>query len=206
VLAGLDELPRALATRVIRIELARKRPDEQVQDFYPDEIREETAEFGRQIETWGKVAVDELKRSRPARVPGLRDRLQDCWTPLLAIADMAGGDWPDRAREAAILLSAAGQPPTESLRVALLTDIRAAFGDEERLSSKDLLARLLDDPEAPWGDLRGRPLTERKLAQLLRPFHIHSRTVRMADARAKGYLRESFEDAWTLSLTRGSYP
>ena len=36
---------------------------------------------------------------------GLDDRAADCWRPLLAIAELVGGDWPERARAAALALS-----------------------------------------------------------------------------------------------------
>ena len=197
ILAGLDELPRALATRVIRIELTRMRPDERVADFYPDEVAAETAELRGMLETWAAVSVETLKAMRPARVPGLRDRLQDCWTPLFAIANRAGGEWPDRARAAALHLAAAGQEPTESLRVRLLADVRVAFREDQRLWTKELVARLTEDSEAPWSDLRGKPLTDRTLAKLLQPFHIRSKPIRIGEEVARGFEVAAFEDAWT---------
>ena len=205
MLAGLDELPRALATRVIRIELTRKRPDEHVHDFYPDEIAVETKELRGMLETWATVSVDTLTGMRPAKVPGLRDRLQDCWTPLFAIADRAGGEWPERARAAALHLAAAGQEPTESLRVRLLADIRAAFRADQRLKTRDLIARLVEDSEAPWGDLRGKPLTDRSLARLLQPFHIRSKSLRFGDEVVRGFEANAFEDAWTRYLPASSH-
>ena len=36
---------------------------------------------------------------------GLSDRTADAWESLFAIADLAGGDWPQRARKAALALS-----------------------------------------------------------------------------------------------------
>jgi hypothetical protein len=33
---------------------------------------------------------------------GLNDRAGEIWEPLLALADLAGGAWPGRAREAAL--------------------------------------------------------------------------------------------------------
>jgi Protein of unknown function (DUF3631) len=200
LLAGLDELPRALATRVIRVELTRKRPDEHVADFYPDEVAAETFELRGMLETWTNVSVETLGAMRPAKVPGLRDRLQDCWSPLFAIADRAGGEWPERARTAALHLSAAGQEPTESLRVRLLSDIRDRFGEDGRLWTKDLIAQLIDDAEAPWGDLRGKPLSDRSLGRFLKPFHIRSKPIRIGDEVARGFERTQFEDAWTRYL------
>jgi len=32
---------------------------------------------------------------------GIFNRAADNWRPLLAIADLAGGEWPERARQAA---------------------------------------------------------------------------------------------------------
>jgi Protein of unknown function (DUF3631) len=200
MLAGLDELPRALATRVIRIELTRKRPDESVADFYPDDITAETKELRDVLETWATVSVDTLKAMRPNRVPGLRDRLQDVWTPLLAIADLAGVDWPARATSAALHLAAAGQEPTESLRVRLLADIRTSFGADQRLWTRQLIGRLTDDLEAPWGDLRGKPLTDRTLAKLLKPFHVRSKPIRIGDEVFRGFDVAQFEDVWTRYL------
>ena len=36
----------------------------------------------------------------------VEDRAADTWEPLVAVADLAGGDWPELARHAAIVLTA----------------------------------------------------------------------------------------------------
>jgi hypothetical protein len=143
---------------------------------------------------------------RPARVLGLRDRLQDVWAPLFAIADLGGADWPDRATAAALHLAAAGQEPTESLRVRLLADIRLALGADLRLWTRDLVARLTEDSEAPWGDLRGKPLTDRTLARFLKPFHVRPKPIRIGDEVFRGFERAQFEDAWSRYLPSSPSP
>lgn len=42
--------------------------------------------------------LDRLSYASPHLPDELDDRAQDCWEPLLAIADLAGGGWPVRAR------------------------------------------------------------------------------------------------------------
>ena len=53
------------------------------------------------------------------------NRAADNWRPLLTIADVAGGNWPGRARRAAIQLDR--EIDDGSSRVQLLGDLRAAF-------------------------------------------------------------------------------
>ncbi len=59
----------------------------------------------------------------------LNDRARDAWEPLIAIADIAGGHWPERARKAAVTL--AGVHEAEAVdgdvRQTLLSDIRDLF-------------------------------------------------------------------------------
>lgn len=51
-------------------------------------------------------------RVRPELPDELDDRAQGIWEVLLAIADVAGEDWPERARQAARALSAARSAKT----------------------------------------------------------------------------------------------
>jgi putative DNA primase/helicase len=58
----------------------------------------------------------------------------------LRIADLAGGDWPERARAAALTLSAPSARDNESLSVELLRDIKSIFDTSAvgRIASADL--------------------------------------------------------------------
>ena len=74
----------------------------------------------------------------------------------MAIADEAGGAWPEAARDAALLLSNT-DIQEESKGVDLLTDIRSLF--EEESSSEDflptgtILAALHKREDRPWGTM-----------------------------------------------------
>jgi hypothetical protein len=85
-----------------------------------------------------------------------------------------------------------------AVNVELLRDIRVAFGDAEVIRSADLVTKLTADPERPWAEWRhGRPLTQKQLGGLLRPFGIVSETVSIPGLNdAKGYRRAHFEEPW----------
>jgi hypothetical protein len=122
--------------------------------------------------------------------------------PLCAVADLAGGEWPERARKAALEHSARGNADDASLGVRLLADCQPAFEREGGLSTKGLSAKLAEDGEAPWGGwYHGSPIWPRALADLLHRFGIRSRTLRLPSGKTpKGYVQEAFEDAWRRYL------
>ena len=129
----------------------------------------------------------------------VEDRAADTWEPLVAVADHAGGHWPDRSRAAVLVLTAEATDTGEvSTRIRLLTDCRTAFGDHDAIPTTVLLDRLKSDPEAPWADYGPAGLTAMKLGVLLREYGIRSTTIRFPGlGQAKGYQRADFTDAWT---------
>jgi hypothetical protein len=143
-----------------------------------------------------------LAEARPILPDELDDRAADAWEPLLAIADLAGGDWPTRARQAAISLSTGDAREDDSLSIRLLTDVRSAMKDEDRITSDALVRALIDLDDAPWGDLYGRQLNMRRLAHMLKPFGVRPHPVRFGTAVAKGYQVSDFEDAWARYCPR----
>jgi putative DNA primase/helicase len=97
------------------------------------------------METHGKGHAD------PAVPDALNDRAADNWRPLLAVADRAGGEWPVRTPDAALVLS--GDPVDGgSIRTQLLADIRPLLIDEtvKGLTSEAIIAELVKKPDRPW--------------------------------------------------------
>jgi Protein of unknown function (DUF3631) len=144
-----------------------------------------------------------LTEARPVLPDELDDRAQDVWEPLFAIADRAGGDWPERARRAAIALSGNGARAEESAGIQLLADIRGILDlrEADRISSATLAEALHEIEESPWSEWYGRPITARGIARLLARYEIRPKSVRLDDeTTAKGYKRDQFEDAWTRYL------
>ena len=109
---------------------------------------------------------------------GIEDRNADVWEALLAVADLAGGDWPERARVAAVSLVTASADRGGSLGVMLLRDLRAVFGEPNGLPTESILERLHEIDESPWADLRGKALDARGLARRLAKYEVKPKVYR----------------------------
>jgi len=207
-ISGIGKLPDTVADRSIPIRLKRRARNEEVQRFRRREAETEATALRHQIEVWAVANIQQLKDARPAVLQELSDRAADCAEPLLAIADLAGDDWPARAREALITLFEA-ERSEDSVGVQLLGDVRRIFEDcrTDRLKTTDLLHALRGIDESPWAEFnKGKSLTAHGLARLLNSFGIESRTIRVENVTPKGYLRGMFEDAWERYLPKPSEP
>lgn len=202
-LVGIGNLPDTITDRSIVIRLQRKRRDEAAKRFRRREALEATDMLLQNLQSWAGAAVDDLERARPDVPDALDDRAEEAWEPLLAIADLAGGSWPARARAAAIALAAPDVSDDEALGTLLLQDIAAVFAEKgvDRISSHDLAEALSAIEESPWGDLRGKELDARGLARRLRPFGVRPKTIRFDEVRrAKGYSLEVLGEALSRYL------
>ena len=115
-----------------------------------------------------KQNAEALSIAEPKMPEGVEDRSADVWEPLVAIADLAGGDWPIRARVAAVAHVAASQDDTPNQGIQLLSDIQAEFGNEIQLPTALILERLRALPETQWSEAGGNPLNDRGLANQLK--------------------------------------
>ncbi len=127
-----------------------------------------------------------------------RDRAADIWEPLLVLADLAAGDWPQRARQAAIALTAAAH---DSNPVAsLLLDIFIVFllGGADRMFTRTLVESLTArSADRAWAEARkGKAINELWLARQLRPYGIRPRTVWIGREHAKGYFLDDFRETF----------
>jgi putative DNA primase/helicase len=128
----------------------------------------------------------------------LDDGAQDMWEPLVAIADVGGGDWPQRACTAALQLSGNAAREDDSLAALLLKDIYTVFsnGAVEHLGTADLIGHLAEIEESPWGDWHGKTITPHSLSRLLKPHRIRTMAVRVDGKTVRGYKVEQFQDAF----------
>ena len=197
-LSGIGILPDHVQDRGITIEMRRKLKTEETEKFRRRKVVQDAIPLADALATWAYEAVPILELTEPNIPEKLNDRAADVWEPLLAIADMAGGEWPTWARQSAIALSGDPVQEDDSLGVTLLKDIQRVFTDKkvDRLFSVDLASALVEFEESPWLDIRGKPLNAGKLAKMLKPFNIKPRQIRIAASNLKGYLKEDFIDAW----------
>jgi putative DNA primase/helicase len=198
-MAAIGNLPETLADRCILIHMQRKTPAEhceRLRNLDPFNFRRQCARF----------VLDRAERivsARPSIPPELNDRAADIWEPLLALADLAGGTWPVKARQAAIDLSASAQQISPI--ASLLIDIMLLFGGEDgaRIFSRDLVGNLNHMEDRPWMDSDQRhKLTEKLLANQLRPYGIQPASLRIGKTVAKGYLRADFSEAFRRYIPR----
>ena len=57
--------------------------------------------------------------------------------------------------------------------------------------------------DRPWADWTcGRPITQARVARLLRSFGIHPTELRVGETTANGYTKRMFADPWSQYLPR----
>src|SRR5262249_36232293 len=155
----------------------------------------------RALAEWCAKHSNEVYNLRPRMPSGIEDRDADCWEPLIAIADVAGGKWPDRARAAALYLTGAARDDALTDGVELLQHIRDAFLNADSIWTTTLIERLCSREESPWLDMGwGKRLTDRVLADRLKSYRVKSRQLKISGVNRQGYLRSDFAGLWKRYL------
>jgi hypothetical protein len=199
-LAGLGGLPDTILTRSIVVRMRRRSPSEHVEPYRRRVVEPEGDAINGRLQAWAAMIEPDVTGAWPTMPAGINDRDADVWEALLAVADAAGGQWPELARVAAVALVADSKGSTPSLGVQLLADLRRVFGVADQLSTDSILHALHAIEESPWGDFKGKPLDARGLSYRLRPYGIAPATVRVGDTTPKGYRRMDLHDAWVRYL------
>jgi Protein of unknown function (DUF3631) len=204
--ALIGSLPGTLADRAIDIALQRKPRNTPVRRLRKDR----GAELPQLQRKLARFAADHrlaLEQADPEPPEALHDRMADNLRPLMAIAEVAGEEWPARAKTAAHMLSDVDDA-NEDLGVQLLADIRTVFarrktdGNPDKIWTDELLPALLDMRERPWPEANnGRGLTARGITRLLHPFGIKPEQVRKGTTNKRGYTLSSFKGAFEQYLS-----
>jgi len=213
VVALIGQLPSTLDDRAIEIRLERRMPGEKIERLRPDRDVESLEPLKRKAWTFATANLKELVEADPEIPEVLDDRAQDNWRGLLALADLVGAGWPERARRAAIALDAKGLGREEAIRIQLLEDLRDIISDAGRSFNADgspvtrfatnlLLKELGNREERPWTDFKaGRALTAAQLAWLLRPFGIRPKAMWLPNGKTlRGYNASAFADVFRRYL------
>lgn len=201
-LAGLGGLPDTLLSRSVVIRMRKRAPTEPIEPFRRRVHEKEGAALRERLAEWATSAKAKVSGVWPIMPDGIEDRDADVWEPLLAVADAVGEHWPQTSRVAAVALVALSKESTPSLGIRLLTDLRTVFDklDRDSIATEQILQELHNLDEAPWSDLRGKPLNPRGLAGYLRRYEVKSTEIRVGDWHGKGYKREDLWDAWSRYL------
>jgi Protein of unknown function (DUF3631) len=124
----------------------------------------EAALLHQQLVAWAAhdVVIEQLRQARPT-LPSLHDdRKAEVVEPLIAIADVAGGQWPTLARKAVLAL--AGTAEDTDIVVELLKDPQTVLMIDtinSVIPTKDLIAKLTAAEDRPWATWRGTPAAPR---------------------------------------------
>jgi hypothetical protein len=157
--------PDTILDRSIVIVLERKVGKDEAVERFRQHVRWLPKQIGDQL---GEALADVESLSCNDLPPELSDRAQDNWEALLAIAQIAGRKWPERARRAAVKLSAIAaqiMADDDRIEVQLLADVAGIFEndpDHDFIGSKDLHDRLIALEDRPWGDWKGGWSTDRQ--------------------------------------------
>ncbi len=189
-------------TRAIVVRMRRRAPDEHV-DSYRRRLHQTDGHAIRdQLADWANTVTGDLTDAWPELPEGIEDRAADIWEPLLAIADAAGGHWPDRARVSAVTLVSDARAKAGGFGVQLLADLRTIFTENntDKLSTETILHCLHDMEESPWSTLRQGQLDARGLSRRLSKYEIGRKQIRIGEWTGKGYDRADLADTWARYL------
>jgi hypothetical protein len=203
MLALIGRLPATLQDRSIILPMRRRAPGEALERLRRERLARGLELLRRRAARWGADHWEALRAADPPVPPELDDRQADNWRPLLAIADRAGGAWPDLARTAARMLSRAVVEAEHVAAVRLLADLRELFARTEAatLATTTILRYLIALEDRPWADYaRGQPLTPRHLAALLEGFKVRPKQIRQGAVTRNGYAPADFADAFRRYL------
>jgi hypothetical protein len=198
----IGRLPDAgTRSRSISIRLIRAMEGEVTADF--DEGDSPVLDTIRQ--KFSRWAADQDALPPVSRPQGLYNRRWNNWAPLLRIAVLVGGVWPERIMRAAQRALVAPAPTNSDGAVALLTDIRIVL-IQDRMESQQLCNALLAlvEPSAEWTRIyRGREITPLYLRERLRGLVSppgSQRWTTNTGRKVRGYLRTQFTDAFARYL------
>lgn len=190
-LAGLDDLPDTIMTRAVIVRMRRRGPGEHLEPWRARINGPDAERLRQMLVSWSDLVSDRLTGDFwPSMPPQVTDRDADVWEALLAVADLAGGHWPAKAREAAVTLVTAARQRTPSIGVLLLRDVKAVFDTlgGNILRSEQILSGLNQMDESPWRSIRkGSPLDARGLSVRLNKYGIGSKPQRIGPDVVKGY-------------------
>ena len=164
--AGLEILPETLQDRSLGLPLhkaTREEKPEHLANGYSPVLIECRRKFAR----W---AADLQELPAVTLPPELFNRTGDNWRGLFSIAEAAGGEWPERARQAA-MEEISEEDSNHALQ--LLEAIWQIFAEKKvvRMHTKVLLDALKKIEEAPWEEANnGREINAYWLREKLKGF------------------------------------
>lgn len=203
-LAAIGKFPDTLEDRSLKINLQRKKKNDPVKPLPEtgpelDALEAELEPLKRQCVRWVQDHMQAIVTAKPTPIDELSSRGRNNWYSLLSLANVIGGEWPEKVRLAAVLISGE-KADSQTIGVQLLADIYEVFETKkkEKIPSKDLCEYLKDLEERPWATWsKGFPISQNQLARKLKGFGISSKGLRQPDDKVvRGYDKDNFLEVW----------
>jgi putative DNA primase/helicase len=212
-----DRLPESLKETSIPLALEPKAPGSPCRRYkYSDEASELCQSLQQTLGRWGLENFDRVSQMASSYEesqfpPEFSSRQQDCAEPLLQVAELIGGEWPQRARNALINIFALSAFGDFFSSRQILSDLRDAFtakNNPEWISTADLLEFLHAMDDRAWDDWnKGKPMNPKDLAALLKPFGLGPANHRTESGKViKGYKLQHLEPSWARHLPNSKIP
>jgi hypothetical protein len=174
-LNGIDllaHLDAATRTRCITVQMLPKLEEENVVSMRYAADDENFVILRRKFLRWSTANMPALKAARPQMPNGFFSRLEESYHLLFAIADLAGGEWPKKARAAAVKLSQEHAAPSLGKRLlAIFFTLFTRHGLLLTSKQAEQLVPAEDDEFANYKNY-GRPINKFEIAALMRPFRV----------------------------------
>ena len=202
-LAGTGSPPATLLDRSIVIRMKRAKRGEIRERLNVYKQSEQFQELRSKIRRWVDDNEFQILNTDPKMPEQAYNRVADKWSPLFQIAQVAGGAWPKRVKDA-LLATLAIKVDTDSIGVMLLEDIRRVWPeDEEKVHSEELVDKLVALEGRPWPEYgrTQKPITANKLARLLGKYDIKASQQKIHSRNKNGYERRQFHDSWDRYLS-----
>jgi len=202
---GANAVPDTFRDRSVHIELQR-RPKGMGARVKLRREEPAFAEVRQKLTRWAEDVCEKLGDPPDYKFPEFTsERHEEAWEPLLQIAEVAGGRWPDRAWAALRMLTQPDED-VDSWRVALLRDTRCLYNElgDGSIGRDRLCTALkdLDEPSRPWATWGKKDggLSANILRKALKEYGVKTVEVWDSGQKVRGYRWDDFFEAWERYL------
>ena len=190
VIAMIGEVPDTIADRSIVVKMARKLTSEACLPL----AALDTAHIKARCARFALDARDTIAQHPKIGFEGMNDRAMDTFDPLFVIARLAGQEWEQKLRAAALGLSCAAD--TENSGSGLILDILDIFAEagRDKMFSRDIVTQLRDGGMKSQA-LKYSSIDEYHISKILRAYDIKPKTIRVGKQVSTGYVEMDFHNA-----------
>lgn len=114
-LAGLGDMPETIVSRAVIVRMRRRTAAETVEPYRPRTNEPEGHELRDRLAAWASARKAAIRQCLAEYAGSGDGSAAEAWEPLLQVADVAGGEWPQHGREACVARRFASRRRTPAL-------------------------------------------------------------------------------------------